>query len=206
MLPQVTSAIDFVGLIVFSLLGRVRSYCTGWPLIRLFKGRKVWIAKVWQVTARGCWQVQEAKTGKVMMLRVRIQLHQQVWAGRTRYTTSPSLPPPSGFKPLVFISQLICIFCEQHFMLECLSLMCVGVLATVLGGYFCPGFIHSSECCSFLASGCSGPHSPLLFQNAMTICLYPSFSQPAWLSRAPHRQIKPQGEKTILLPFISQLS
>lgn len=59
-----------MGLIVFSLRGMVRSYCTGWPLIRLFKGRKVWIAKVWQVTVRGCLQVQEAKTGKAMMLQV----------------------------------------------------------------------------------------------------------------------------------------
>lgn len=99
-LPWVTSAIGFIGLIVFSLRGTVRSYCTGWPLIKQFKGRKVWIAKVWQVTARRSLQVQEAETGKVMMLKVAALAG--LGGGASCTTTSPFPPATIQFPSLLF--------------------------------------------------------------------------------------------------------
>lgn len=49
------------------------------------------------------------------------------------------------------------------------------------------------------------PFSPPLSVYLLQYAFIFPFSQSAWLSKAPHKQIKPQGAKTILLPFSSLL-
>lgn len=114
-------------------------------------------------------------------------------------------------KPLVFISVSSFVdFCEQDLGWECLPLTCPCVCWIIINcSWWLPlSRIHSSECCSFLASGCSDPRSPsLLSIHSKCSCIgfIPTLFPAAWLSRAPHRQIKPQGAKAILLPIRREL-
>lgn len=123
---------------------------------------------------------------------------------------SPCHHPVS--KPLVFISvSSFGDFCEQHFMLECLSLMCPCVLdyyeLFLVVTFVQYSLTHLSAAASMLLAVQTPilPSSCSLLKMLLQYAFIPAFSQPPGLSRAPHRQIKLQGAKSILLPFSSLL-
>lgn len=82
--------------------------------------------------------------------------------------------------------------------------LCDG-LFTVLSVTFVQDPLTHPSAAASLRVAVQTPFSFSLFKMLWRYtCILP-FSQPAWLSRAPHRKIEPQGAQTFLLPFGSPL-